>query len=112
MKKKDFANYIFLLLISALLSACGKSGKSVTFANVCQEENHSVVQIQGFFHLSGANDSNQFLLVENADETGSFIQIEHTNSTFISSTNGVKITGEVLKEENSCVLKIQKIETP
>lgn len=116
MKKKDFANFVFLLIVSALLFACGKTGKTVTIANVCQSENHSIVEIKGFLYLPNSNTpdltSHQILLVENADETGSFIQIANDNSAIISSTNGVKITGEVLKEGNSCVLKIEKIETP
>jgi hypothetical protein len=111
-QKKDIANSIFLLLVVAFLGGCGKRGKAVTFANICQEKNHSIVEIKGFLHWPKRADSNQILLVENADETGSFIQIAHLNSALISSTDGVKITGEVLKEGNSCVLKIEKIEAP
>lgn len=112
MKKKEITNFIFLLIFTAFLLACAKSGKTVNFANVCQVENHSMVEIKGFLHLPNGTNSNHTLLVENADETGSFIQVANSNSAIISSTNGVKITGEVLKEGNSCVLKIEKIETP
>lgn len=84
----------------------------MTFANVCEEENHSIVEITGYLHLPNENNSNLVLLVENSDETGGFIQISDVGRGIISNADGVRITGEVLKEGNRCVLKIQKIETP
>lgn len=119
MKKKDLAIFIFLFTASAFLSTCQKSGKSVNFANVCQAENHSIVEIKGFLYLPKATSPatpdltpHQLLLVENKNGTGGFIEIANNESDIFPSKDGVKITGEILKEKNMCVLKINKIETP
>jgi hypothetical protein len=116
MKKKVIAKFIYFLIAIIFLSACGKDKKKVTFENVCQAENHSIVEIKGFLHLPNSTTpdltSNQLLLVENSNGTGGFIGVLANGTNLLKAEKSVKITGEILKEKNSCVLKIEKIETP
>lgn len=112
--------YLVLLLTLFLISAaCEKKGTAVTFENICQEENQKKVEIKGFLHLSpttfGIVNGKEFvqphLLVEQKNGTGGFIEILFENGK-VAKTNGeVKITGKVLKDEKSCVLEAEKIES-
>lgn len=94
------------------MNCAKKNAKSADFSGICKIENQETVEIQGFLHLQGDSKSNQFLLVENKNGTGGFIKVLFEKNAVAETLGEVKIVGKVLKGENSCVLKIEKIETP
>jgi hypothetical protein len=114
--KNDYTKKIFLLAIfSAFTCSCSRSKETTTFAEICRNEDQTEISIRGFLKTpstASGLSSQGFLLVENENGTGGFIQIETTNEENFSNTTPVKITGEIVKTENSCVLKLTKIETP
>ena len=114
--KKFWLTKTLLSAIAAIFAAaCAKTEKSVTFADVCTRENQTQVSIRGFLKSptnASSLASQNFLLVENENGTGGFIQIEMPDKEIFSNNSPVKIIGEVLKTESSCVLKLTKIETP
>ncbi|HMS40025.1 MAG TPA: hypothetical protein PKE69_07365 [Pyrinomonadaceae bacterium] len=111
MKKIQSAK-IFLLAMIAASAACAKKERGATFADVCQSENQTPISIRGFLKVPTNAAAQNFLLVENENGTGGFIQIETPDQKDFSNNVPVKLTGEVLKTQNSCVLKLTKIETP
>lgn len=101
---------IFILFICLRLASCGQRESATGFAEVCREKNNTSVQIRGFLTTTPNLTSNQNLLVENKNGTGGFIKLLLDQREQINPTGEVKITGKVLKDENGCVLKVEKIE--
>jgi len=97
------------------MSNCGESRQAVTFADICHENDQTKVHLRGFLHSSQATPnltSNSALLVENENGTGGFINILFETPEMRRINSEVKIIGTVLKDNNLCVLKVEKIETP
>ncbi len=121
---KSRINFLLIFFALAIFSNCAeKTGKIAGFSDVCRMEDHEIVEMEGFLHLQKSSDStsaflssNQFLLVENQNGSGGFIEIlmfdTNRKDQQFSNENRVKITGEVIKEEKSFHLKIVKIEAP
>ena len=111
--KADFPLKVLFVGIFLIPNGCGRKIDVVTFENVCQNENQSVIQINGFLHTSKNTPdltSNSALLVENKNGTGGFIKLMDANELTGKEVGEVKIIGKVLKENNLCVLKVEKIE--
>ena len=82
------------LLILATVASYGRKETAVNFANVCDAENQSEVQINGFLHpqITTNLNSNSLLLVENKNGTGGFIKVEFENAEMNQLKSEVKIT--------------------
>lgn len=136
---------ILLSVAVASFSGCREGAKAVSFADVCREEDHTVVSLEGYMRLPVLMDeagtvkgTRKLLLVEEENGTGGFLYVlakdsrtvepnriaelplSYTYKDFriytedgrtVSSSERLRVTGEVFKELNSCVLKIQRIET-
>ena len=113
--KADFKLKILFIAIFLIVNGCGKKGEIVTFESVCQTENQSEVQIKGFIRPTNYTPdltTNSALLVEHKNGTGGFIKLMFAKDVNEKEIGEVKIIGKVLKENNLCVLKVEKIETP
>lgn len=111
--KADFKLNILFTAVFLILNGCGKKGEVVTFESVCQTENQSEVQINGFIRQTKNTPDltpNSALLVEHKNGTGGFIKLMFANDFREKEIGEVKITGKILKENNLCVLKVEKIE--
>lgn len=115
MQSKNILHFIFLTS-SAVALCCQSRETLVTIANVCREKDQTDVRIKGFLlqtKTSSGLRADSSLLVENNNGTGGFITILFDGAGDAKETGGeVKIVGKVLKDENSCVLKVEKIESP
>jgi hypothetical protein len=120
MQVKFKLNLVFLLTIFLMLIGCEKKRSAVTFENICREENQAKVELKGFLHFSTANlmtvaenkVSPKHLLVEHQNGTGGFIKVIFESKEISQSEGAVKVIGKVLKEGDSCVLQIEKVENP
>lgn len=115
-----FSLTIFLfLVIGAVSVCCEKRGTAVTFANICHEENQKRVELKGFLNFSPNNFITinyrdfyyQNLLMENENGTGGFIEILFEDQKIFQTNGEVKVIGKVLKDNFSCVLEVEKVET-
>ncbi len=116
-------NSLFILIFPVGLiffAGCGKRENPVTFETVCREKNEKEVELSGFLLKTSANGftetnfetSQSFLLVEHKNGTGGFIKVVVNKEEIPKTTETVKIVGKVLKNEDLCVLQVEKIETP
>ena len=144
-KKKILQHSILLSVAAASFCGCREGAKAVSFADVCREENHALVALEGYIRLPALMEervtekgSRQLLLVEKENGTGGFLPVMALDSktkepnriaelpltytykdlriytedgTTVSSNERLRVTGEVVKDLNSCVLKVQRIET-
>ena len=144
-KKKKLQHSLLLSVAVASLCSCREGAKVVSFADVCREENHALVALEGYIRLPALMEerglekgSRQLLLVEKENGTGGFLPVMTQDSetkepnriahlplsytykdlriytedgSTVTSNDRLRVTGEVVKDLNSCVLKIQKIET-
>lgn len=145
-KKKRLQHSILLSVAVASLCGCREGAKAVSFADVCREENHALVALEGYMRLPVLMEervleqgTRQLLLVEKENGTGGFLPIMAQDSktkepnriaelplsytykdlriytedgSTVSASERLRVTGEVVKDLNSCVLKVQRIETP
>ena len=108
-------NLVFFLTLFSISAACEKKGTAVTFENICQEDNQKKVEIKGFLYFSptnlGIEKEKKFLLVEQKNGTGSFIEVQFNDEKKIMKNGEVKVIGKILKDGKSCLLEVEKIES-
>lgn len=112
-------NLVFLLTLFLTSVACEKKGTAVTFENICQEDNQRKVEIKGFLYFSPTNygvvNGSEFLqshlLVEQKNGTGGFIEVLFKDEKKFMTNGEVKVIGKILKDDKSCVLEVEKIES-
>ncbi|MEK7725342.1 MAG: hypothetical protein AAB336_13400 [Acidobacteriota bacterium] len=118
MRGKFYLHLLLFLAICSFGGSCEKRGIAVSFANVCEQENQQRVELKGFLDFSPNNFMTiayrdfyyQHLLVENENRTGGFIEVLFENGKISRINSEVNVIGKVLKDENSCVLEVEKIE--
>jgi adenylate cyclase class IV len=117
---KSRINFLLFFFALAVFPNCAKkNAKSADFGSVCKMENHEIVEMIGFLHLQSNSKtasaniaSNQILFVENKNGTGGFIELEFEGEQPENILGEIRISGKVLKDSNSCILKVEKIEKP
>lgn len=78
---KTLQRAILLSIVAASLCACRGGGKTVAFADVCREEPHALVSLEGYLRLpvvsegGGREGARQLLLVEKANGAGGFLPV-------------------------------------
>ena len=115
MNNDYLTSLVLLTVFAGFANSCRRMENSATFTDICRNENQTKVSIRGFLKATDENsgmNSEHLLLVENENGTGGFIHIEMPNERIINNNLPVKISGEVSKTENQCVLKMSKIEKP
>jgi hypothetical protein len=83
MKPQKTLQRAVLLAVAAAssLCACRGGGKAVAFADVCREEQHALVSLEGYLRLPVISEagalpgSRQLLLVEKANGAGGFLPV-------------------------------------